>query len=112
MKEYPVDPKVREVWKKYPLRLSGLTTSRCCGLTTVLVQSMEGGFVTRNCPGCGDKNSLPEVDFLKLGLWVACPECKKPMVAGRLPLSNYGYTCEACDLGIKLADLLPRWTDL
>ena len=112
MKEYPVDPDVREIWKKYPLRLSGLTISRCCGAQTVLVQSMEGGFVTRNCAHCGEKEFLPEGDFLRLGLWVACPQCKKPMTASRLPHSNYGYTCAACNLEIKLADLLPRWTDL
>jgi len=112
MREYSVNPNIREMWRKYPVRLWGLSNSSCCDLPTVLVQSMDGGFVTRNCPKCGEKELLPEVDFKSLGLWVACPECKKPMVAGRLPLSNYGYICEDCDLGIKLADLLPRWTDL
>lgn len=112
MREYPVDPQVREIWKKYPLRLSGGSTSLCCSLPTVLVQSMDGGFVTRNCPKCGQRELLPEADFRALDLWVACPGCKQPMVPGRLPYSNYGYLCEGCNLGVKLADLLPRWTDL
>jgi hypothetical protein len=112
MKEYPVDPKVREMWKTFPLRLSGLATSPCCGSPTVLVQSMDGGFVTRNCARCGAKDSFPEADFMRLGLWVACPVCKQPMTATRLHQSNYGYLCKPCDLGIKLAELLPRWTDI
>jgi uncharacterized protein (DUF983 family) len=112
MREYPVDTKFRKVWKKYPLRLSGLSLSRCHRLPTILVQSMEGGFVTRNCPQCGKSTLLPKADFLKLGLWVACPECRQRMVAGLLPSKNYGYTCAACNLGVKLADLLPSWTDL
>ena len=112
MREHPIDPKIQEIWRSYPLRLSGLAKSRCCGMPTVLVQSMEGGFVTRNCPRCGTMDLLPETDFQRLGLWVACPECKQPMSAGRLPFSNYGYYCKACDLSIKLASLLPRWTDL
>lgn len=112
MREYPVDPQVREIWKKYPLRISGLAKSACCGLPTVLVEGAKGGWVTRNCPKCGQKDLLPEADFRSLGLWVACPECKHPMIAGKLAHSNYGYICEGCDLGIKLADLLPRWIDL
>ena len=112
MKEFPLDPQIRETWKKYPLRLSDGSKSTCCGLPTVLVQSMEGGFVTRNCPRCAKKDTLPEDVFISLDLRVACPECKQPMEPGRLPYTNYGYRCDRCDLGIKLADLLPRWTDL
>jgi hypothetical protein len=26
--------------------------------------------------------------------------------------SNYGYVCKACDLAVRLADLLPRFEDL
>ena len=112
MKEVPIDDSIREIWKKYPLRISGLKDSRCHGKPTVLVQSMDGGFVTRNCPECGGYESLSEPDFHLLGLWVACPDCRKPMVAQRVPTSNYGYICEPCQNYIKLASLLPRWTDL
>ena len=112
MIEFPVDPQIREIWKKYPLRLSDGSKSKCCYLPTVLVQSMEGGFVTRNCSGCGTKDTLPEEIFLKLDLWVACPDCKQPMEPGRLAHTNYGYLCRSCDIGNKLADLLPRWNEL
>jgi len=112
MTELPIDEVTREVWKKYPLRISGMKKSSCHGRLTVLVQSMEGGFVTRNCPECGRAESLPEADFLNLGLWVACPLCKRAMEPGRVPRSNYGYECQACDCYIKLAALLPRFSDL
>lgn len=109
---YPMDDDVRQMWKKYPVRLSGMSESRCCGKPTVLVQSMEGGFVTRNCPECGRADTLSEHTFRKLGFWVACPKCRGPMTATRLEYSNYGYVCEHCDIAIKLADLLPKWSDL
>jgi hypothetical protein len=112
MREYPVDPSVREIWKLYPIRLSNGSKSSCCRYPTVLVQSMEGGFVTRNCPKCGKPETLSEEDFMALDLWVACPSCRKPMDAGRLAHSNYGYTCRACDISIRLAALLPRYEDL
>ena len=112
MRELPVDDSMRRAWKHYPLRLSGLKGSRCHGLPTLLVQSMEGGFVTRNCPACGGPETLPEADFMMLGLWVACPSCRAPMTPGRVPRSNYGYTCKTCDVYIKLSALLPTWDDM
>ena len=112
MKELPVDDAIRGIWKKYPVRISGLKDSRCHGKPTVLVQSLDGGFVTRNCPECGGFESLPEIDFYRLGLWVACPDCQQPMIPQRVPNSNYGYVCEKCQSYLKLAALLPRWTDL
>jgi len=78
MTEYPIDPKVREMWKPFPLRIQGHSESACCGAETLLVQSMEGGYFTRNCSVHGDQNksTLPEHVFLhQLDLWVACPNC-------------------------------------
>jgi len=72
---------------------------------------MEGGYVTRNRPRCGDKDTLPEDAFFKLSLWVACPTCKQEMTA-QLIEKNYIYACDKCQLFIRLADLLPRWADL
>ena len=111
MREPAVDSRVLAAWKRYPLRLSDGTRSQCCNMPTVLVQSMDGGFVTRNCCKCAKKDSLSPQAFVALHLWVACPECKQPMDPSRYK-SNYCYYCEPCDLGIKLAHLLPRWTDL
>jgi len=112
MREYPIDQRVRETWKLFPLRLSDGTRSDCCQLRVVLVQSMDGGFVTRNCPRCNRSQYLTDAAFRSLHLWVACPDCKQPMEPGTMPYSNYGYTCERCDIGVRLADLLPCYTDL
>ena len=57
IREYKIDP---NIWKEYPVRISGLKESSCCKSPTVLVQSMEGGFVTRNCWKCGHFETLPE----------------------------------------------------
>ncbi len=88
MRIYPIDAKSGAFWKTFPLRISGGSQSRCCDEPTILVQSMHGGFVTRNCPTRVRPTTLPETVFKKdLDLWVACAECRhrmKPVVlAGR-----------------------------
>jgi ssDNA-binding Zn-finger/Zn-ribbon topoisomerase 1 len=112
MRLHPVDPRVREFWKAFPVRIPGGSDCEDCRQETVLVQSMSGGFVTRNCPKCGRSSTLPESVFRRLGLWVACPSCKSRMEAIVLPDRNYGYACSACDVGIPLFELLPRYADL
>ena len=113
MREIPVDPQVREMWKSFPLRISGFVTSKCCHVHAILVQSMEGGFVTQNCPACGAKAStLSSSEFDSLDLWVACPQCRERMEKTRLEYSNYGFQCVSCQVGIRLAALLPRWSDI
>jgi predicted Zn finger-like uncharacterized protein len=112
MTELPLDDSVTEVWKSFPLRITDGSKSECCGFPVVLVQSMDGGFVTRNCPSCSARYSLSDDSFRALAIWVACPRCRLPMEAGRLPYSNYGYLCQSCQVSIRLASLLPRWTDI
>ncbi len=112
MRIHPVDPNVRSFWKIYPVRIPGGTQCPQCDQETVLVQSMGGGFVTRNCPRCNNFTTLPEDIFRQLAIWVACPECKSRMTPDILPDNNYGYTCRQCDIGIPLFALLPRWEDL
>jgi len=111
MREHFVSPEVRELWKRYPARISTGSLSRCCRQPMVLVQAMEGGFVTQNCSACGTQDRVSEDEFLRLSLWVACPECRKPMVK-EIVRKNYAFSCEACEGYIKLASLLPRWEDL
>jgi hypothetical protein len=113
MQEHPLDPQIRESWKLIPIRIQGPSTSRCCQSPTLLVQSMEGGFVTQNCSSCGNYVTLSAHEFLsQLDLWVACPRCKRRMRAGTVLKSNYGYSCADCDIAIKLASILPRWEDI
>src|ERR1700687_1808862 len=106
MREHPVDNDIRNFWKSFPLRIPGHSISPCHREPTLLVQSMEGGFVTRNCPTCSRNETLPKAVFLnELELWVACPKCKVRMNPGYDPRGNYAYICDACDLYIKLASL-------
>jgi endogenous inhibitor of DNA gyrase (YacG/DUF329 family) len=112
MRKYPFDQKLRESWKLYPVRISGRSTSSCHSAPTLLVQSMEGGFVTRNCSSCGTHANLPTATFLReIDLWVGCPKCRSKMERDIID-TNYSFKCTACDLYIDLADLLPRWSDL
>jgi endogenous inhibitor of DNA gyrase (YacG/DUF329 family) len=74
---------------------------------------MKGGFVTRNCPLCGNYETLPGKVFkYELDLWVACPECRRRMEPTVLPDQNYGFVCEDCDVAIELYSLLPRFDEL
>jgi endogenous inhibitor of DNA gyrase (YacG/DUF329 family) len=111
MIHYTYDPKTVDGWKSYPVRVRGLKPSQCHNKTTLLVQSMEHGFVTANCSQCGKKSFLSSEDFEDLHLWVSCPKCGKRM---RLDIQddNYSYACDNCRLYIWLAQLLPRWEDL
>src|SRR5947209_4817071 len=89
MKWHPIDPDARRFWKAFPLRLAGGLKCELCGEETVLVQSMSGGFVTRNCPKCsGSKYSLSDAAFRSLDLYVSCPSCKARMKADVLRDSN------------------------
>ncbi len=112
MNWYPLDPEAHQFWKIFPLRIPGGLKCEFCGEETLLVQSMEGGFVTRNCPRCSFSKYISERDFQSLGLYVACPTCKARMTAGTLPDRNYGFRCATCDLGISLHSLLPRYSEL
>lgn len=112
MQLYPVDPKARPFWRSYPLRIPGGSTCSQCRQETVLVQSMKGGFITRNCPKCGNVDSLPRRTFKQLGLWIACPKCKARMNPEVLPDKNYGYVCKPCDVAVPLFELLPRYEEI
>ena len=112
MREHPISPKVRELWKTLPLRIQANWESECCGIPTLLVQSMDGGYVTRNCSDCGEKATLPNHAFLNdIDLWVSCPECRERMEPDMVE-KNYAYVCASCGVWIKLASLLPKWEDL
>ena len=111
MREYNYDEGELAGWKTYPVRVKGQHLSKCHQAPTLMVQSMEGGYVTANCSKCGNKSSVSQADFDSLQLWVSCPECRGRMVPC-IYRKNYGYSCEDCDLFVRLAHLLPRWRDL
>lgn len=94
-------------WKTYPVRITH-PHFICCGEPTILVQSMDGGFITHNCLICGKKHALTNEDFLKkLNLWVSC-RCGERMNP-EIIRKSYGYRCVKCQIGLKLSDLLPKW---
>ena len=111
MRRYEYDPQTANGWKSYPIQVIGPEESRCCNQPTLLVQSMQGGFVTSNCSKCGKSDTLPERDFLDLHMWVNCPECRKKMHPEMVD-KNYTYQCDKCQLYIWLSDLLPNWEEL
>ena len=111
MKEYTYSSEETQGWKSYPVRVQGPKLSRCCQATSLLVQSMKGGFVTSNCAKCGKRSTLTRPQFEALHLWVSCPECGRKMEPGMF-IDNYGYRCESCRVFIQLATLLPFWDDI
>lgn len=112
MRMFSLDPTVRINWRAYPVRVPGGSLCPTCRTETVLVQSLDGGFVTRNCPSCDHFSTVPEAVFRQLELWVACPACRRRMEPTVLADRNYGYLCANCDGGLRLCELLPRYQDL
>lgn len=112
MRIVPADPTIHDFWKIYPVRIPGESRCESCREDTVLVQSMTGGFVTRNCPRCNHSDTLPQSVFRALRVWVACPECKRRMSPEVLPDKNYGFICTTCSVAFPLFALLPRYQDL
>ena len=112
MRRFIYDKNTCDGWKSYPIRITlDNRVSQCCSQPVVLVQSMEGGYVTANCFRCGKKDTISENEFKGLRLMVSCPECKDIMLPGVIE-KNYSYYCESCQLYIRLSDLLPYWTEL
>ena len=116
MQRHQYDPQTQEGWKSYPIRLTTNTLSECHGKPQILVQSMSGGYVKKNCAECGSPNSLSLLEFQTVAAFVACPQCRKAMAAGMVPdrsggERNYGFRCDPCGLYIWLADLLPSWQE-
>ena len=112
MREYECSQEEIAGWRSNPVRLRGPRASKCDhDRPTLLVQAMDGGFVTANCPECGSSKTLKEVEFKLLDLWVACPRCSKCMEP-RVIAKNYVFACKNCAVYIKLSSLLPRAEDL
>jgi len=82
-------------------------TSHCCNSKMRLVQSRAGGFVSRDCEGCGRSyyvrwDHLPELD---------CRLCSHSLAVKMIDGKNYHYACERCKRAWKLASILPHWSE-
>lgn len=111
MRRYEYDKDRCDGWKSYPVRFTLDRLSGCCRKPLVLVQSMEGGFVTANCFKYGQRNTVSDGEFISLLLLVSCPKCKAIMPP-KIIEKNYSYVCEDCQLYVRFADLLPHWQEL
>lgn len=80
VKIHMVSPDTQRMWRAFPLRIPGGSRCTSCQEETVLVQSMTGGFVTRNCPRCNRSSTVPFRTFKQLGLWVAARVTKATLV--------------------------------
>jgi hypothetical protein len=113
-------PETMKGWKSYPARIRGPRLSDCHQAPTLLVHSMERGFVTQNCSDCGNRFPVSLSEFEALGLWVGCPNCNRPMGPEKLQqvigptrrAANYAFVCEHCRVFIWLMDLLPGWDEV
>lgn len=120
MRRYVPSTEVLAACKRHPIRVWIPTPSRCCHQPRIIVQSLEGGFITANCANCGKHDTLGNTEFAELGesLWVSCPECRAKMSAELVPdgsgyaKRNYGFVCAKCQLYLWLSDLVLRWEEL
>lgn len=82
--------------------------SKCCGESSIIVQSRDRGFVTQNCVGCKEPRYLPSTDLPSLG----CKECGIKLNTGTNNRGNYTYSCPDCKRQWELASLVFHWSDL
>lgn len=82
--------------------------SKCCNYKTLLVRSMTGGFVTRNCLKCGRRDTVSIEQLPDLN----CDFCGYKLDVQFLDRKNYFYICPKCNKNWKLADFLPDWFEL
>jgi hypothetical protein len=75
----------------------------------IVVQSMSGGRISKNCAKCNKRNNFSGKDWLDLQICVMCPDCgsqAKPEMLG----INYGYLCQ-CGWACELAALVAHYSD-
>jgi hypothetical protein len=91
------------------LRITTGANSWCCGAPYVIVQSMGGGWVSKNCVKCNRRNKLSVEEFVKLHICVLCGNCgnqTQRAIVGK----NYGYEC-SCGWKCELAAVVPHYLD-
>ena len=75
------------------LRITTGETSSCCNAPMIVVQSMKGGFISKNCLKCNIASSLRMPEFLSLQVCVVCGDCGKQAEPTKI-WRNYGYRCQ------------------
>ena len=85
--------------------------SWCCRVPTQYVQSMPGGYVTRNCTSCNKPSKIGFSEFESLALEAWCARCESPMTAEYVWV-NYGFSCPDCRIARPLGDMLHHWSEI
>ena len=75
---------------------------------TLVVQSREGGFVTRDCTSCGESNSVRLVQLPVL----ICGGCSGELEPTKNRRGNYAYDCRVCAVSTELARIVPFWDEV
>lgn len=86
--------------------LFATSQSHCHAAPQLLVQSREGGFITKNCTMCGESR---RVGFHELPS-LSC-DCGQ-MMEKKMMLKNYGYSCGHCSREFELWTRVPYWAHL
>ncbi len=89
------------------------TPCPCCKGPRQLVRSRSGGLVTQNCLNFGhcDQCKRPGKLLLEQLPKRHCEKCRARLVPLILQ-KTYWYKCEACQTFIKLASIVPHWSEL
>ena len=89
------------------IKLISTVLSPCCGEEAQIVQSRDGGLISRDCLKCGSSHYVNESQLPKL----PCESCKTPMQIKKLDGTNYFYVCASCKQYHKIAGIVPLWSE-
>lgn len=91
------------------LRITTGELSKCCNAPVIVVQSMKGGLITKNCLHCNYYRSFRMTEFQELHICVVCADCGQQAEPTKVG-SNYGYRCE-CGWKCELAEIVAHYAD-
>lgn len=83
------------------IKLMSTELSPGCGVKAQIVRSRDGGFISRDCLGCGRSHYVNESKLPNL----PCEVCRVPMQIKKLDGTNYFYECSNCNGYNKIATL-------
>lgn len=89
------------------LELYATTKSRCCDAAQQIIQSRDGGFVSKNCVSCGKPSRVGLQQLPQL----VCPTCRQPMTVGKDKSANYIYRCPSCPFEVRLYQIVPSYIE-
>jgi hypothetical protein len=82
--------------------------SNCCGDKALLVQSRDGGLISRDCLKCGRSDYVRPDQMPELN----CEFCDAVLHVTKADGVNYHYVCDSCNRRWHLGSILPAWSEL